>query len=172
MKTWLFVLFTVLLVVPAAQAQTPAWRQMTEQELKAVIPDKAPVEKEKIETEFRTAAGVTDGGGHSIFGVTIITAGYAADGKYTHFLKTDTSLKAGELLLTPGEYVFGYKRLDADTLKVTFYRANNGEALGTANASKGNGKGGIRAFAITPPSTDHKAAIMLGRFAVDFTLAQ
>ena len=57
------------------------WRQASSKELGALIPARAPVEKERIETEFRTASGVTNGKGKFIAGVVMITAGYAADGK-------------------------------------------------------------------------------------------
>ncbi|HKG12732.1 MAG TPA: hypothetical protein VKB12_05315, partial [Pyrinomonadaceae bacterium] len=45
-------------VVAAAAAR---WRSATAEELRRVIPARAPVIKENIETEFRTASGVTDG---------------------------------------------------------------------------------------------------------------
>ncbi|HKE56269.1 MAG TPA: hypothetical protein VKB46_06200, partial [Pyrinomonadaceae bacterium] len=55
------------------------WRTATEPELRKLIPARAPVIKENIETEFRTASGVTDGRGKFIAGVVIITAGYSAE---------------------------------------------------------------------------------------------
>ena len=61
------------------------WRAASEPELRKVIPARAPVIKENIETEFRTASGVTDGQGKFIAGVVMITAGYSAEGKYSHF---------------------------------------------------------------------------------------
>src|ERR1041384_4115379 len=61
------------------------WRNASEPELRKVIPARAPVIKENIETEFRTASGVTDGRGKYIAGVVMITAGYSAEGKYSHF---------------------------------------------------------------------------------------
>ena len=51
------------------------WRIASEPELRKVIPARAPVIKENIETEFRTASGVTDGRGKFIAGVVMITAG-------------------------------------------------------------------------------------------------
>lgn len=59
----------------AAAVQRGRWRAPTEQELRKVIPARAPVIKENIETEFRTASGVTDGRGRFIAGVVMITAG-------------------------------------------------------------------------------------------------
>src|ERR1043166_9345966 len=97
------------------------WRAATEPELRKLIPARAPVIKENIETEFRTASGVTDGRGKFISGVVLITAGYSAEGKYSHFLITQTPLKIGSILLAPGEYVFGYQRIDNDLIRVSFY---------------------------------------------------
>src|ERR1035441_1822497 len=45
-----------------------------------------PVESEHIETEMRTASGIVDGRGRFIAGVVLITAGYSAEGKYSHYL--------------------------------------------------------------------------------------
>ena len=84
------------------------WRKMTESELKSSVPEKAPVIKENIETEFRTASGVTDGK-NEILGVVIITAGYEADGKYTHYLKTANNLSLGKVVLKAGRIRFRLK---------------------------------------------------------------
>ena len=141
---------------------------MTEEELKKTVPEKAPVIKENIETEFRTASGISDGKG-SIFGVVIITAGYEADGKYTHYFKTDAGIKVGDLPLTKGEYIFGYQRIDAETLRVTFYRAKDGELIGATKAKVEKGKGAIYSFLITPP-TAKQGKIYIGRFTFDYSL--
>src|SRR6266487_6007086 len=90
------------------------WRSATEPELRRLIPARAPVIKENIETEFRTASGVTDARGKFIAGVVMITAGYSAEGKYSHFFITQTPLKVGSIDLTRGEYVFGYQRINND----------------------------------------------------------
>src|SRR3954453_13846168 len=100
------------------------WRAATADELRSVIPARAPVIKENIETEFRTASGVTDGRGRFIAGVVMITAGYSAEGKYSHFFITQVPLKLGTMRLAPGEYVFGYQRIDNDFIRVSFYRAS------------------------------------------------
>lgn len=144
------------------------WRKMTEAELKKTVPEKAPVIKEEIETEFRTASGITDGKG-SVFGVVIITAGYEADGKYTHFFKTDADLKVGDLPLAKGEYIFGYQRIDAETLRVTFYKAKDGELIGATKAKVEKGKGAIYSFLIAPP-TAKKGKIFIGRFTFEYSL--
>src|SRR6266850_4771307 len=106
--------------IPAVRTR---WRTATEPELRKLIPARAPVIKENIETEFRTASGVTDGRGKFIAGVVMITAGYSAEGKYSHFFITQVALRCGDFELRPGEYIFGHKRTDQDTLKVSFYEA-------------------------------------------------
>src|SRR5882724_8122018 len=108
---------TALTIGAALATQAAAeWRAATEAELKALIPARAPVEKEHIETEFRTASGITDGKGKYIAGVVLITAGYAAEGKYSNFFLTQSRIKIGGLSLSPGEYVFGWRRKGDDTL--------------------------------------------------------
>src|SRR5258708_37232905 len=96
------------------------WRAAAEPELRKLIPTRAPVIKENIETEFRTASGVTDGKGKFIAGVVMITAGYAAEGKYSHFFVTQVELQLGDITLQPGEYVFGYQRTNNEAIRVTF----------------------------------------------------
>ena len=102
----------------ASGLAAPAWRQATEAELKALIPARAPVEKERIETEFRTASGIASGKGKFIAGVVLITAGYAAEGKYSNFLIVQSPIKIGETVLKPGEYAFGWRRKDDESLEV------------------------------------------------------
>ena len=85
-----------------AAAKESGWRQATETELAAVLPARAPVEKEHIETEMRTASGITDGKGHFIAGVVLITAGYSADGKYSHYLVVQAPVKIDTVRLAPG----------------------------------------------------------------------
>ena len=48
---------------PFATAQKQAWRQATDAELASLLPARAPVEKEHIETELRTASGIVDSKG-------------------------------------------------------------------------------------------------------------
>src|SRR5262245_63131207 len=102
------------------------WRTVTPQELRKLIPTRAPVVKENIETEFRTASGVTDGRGKFIAGVVMITAGYSAEGKYSHFFISQVPMQVGDFSLQPGEYVFGYQRKTPDSIRVTCYRAASG----------------------------------------------
>jgi hypothetical protein len=150
-----------------AFAHRAHWRAATSEELRRVIPARAPVIKENIETEFRTASGVTDGRGRFIAGVVMITAGYSAEGQYSHFFITQAPLRVGDFDLPPGQYVFGYKRASDDTIHVSFYRAASGEAVGEADAHRG-GKGlPVRSLLIAPP-VGGKATIQIGRFLLDY----
>jgi hypothetical protein len=147
------------------------WLTATEKELAALIPARAPVEKEQIETELRTASGVTDGKGKFIAGVVIITAGYAAEGKYSHFFIAQTPLKVGEIALPAGEYVFGYKRIDGETLEVRFFEAATGKPLGVVNARLQPARGPIRSLLINPP-VNGKGTMQLGRFVFEYALTK
>ena len=147
-----------------------AWRQASESELKALIPERAPVEKEHIETEFRTASGITNGKGKFIAGVVLITAGYAAEGKYSNFLIVQSAIKIDGIALPPGEYVFGWRRKDDDALQVKWYDAHSGKFLGNAEAKRVRRTGRIESFRVSPPS--EKPLIEIGRFAMSYSLAE
>jgi hypothetical protein len=144
---------------------------MTSQELRKIIPSRAPVIKENIETEFRTASGVTDGKGKSIAGVVMITAGYSAEGKYSHFFLTQVPLKMGSLSLSPGEYVFGYQRTGDDGIRVSFYRASNGDVIGDVEAQI-NRKGHLVTSLLVRPPAGNKGTIQVGRFVWDYSLSE
>jgi hypothetical protein len=152
-----------------AFASGPAWRQAAEKELRSVIPARAVIEKERIETEFRTASGVTDGQGKFIAGAVLITAGYAAEGKYSHFLIAQVPVRVGEVALPPGEYAFGYKRVDDEAVEVKFYEAASGNPLGAVKAQKDARRGPIRSLLITPPANG-KGTMQLGRFVFEYRL--
>jgi|SRR5215813_8831788 len=161
-------LAVALLICLATLAAAPArWRALTPQELRKLIPTRAPVVKENIETEFRTASGVTDGKGKSIAGVVMITAGYSAEGKYSHFFLTQVPLKLGDLSLAPGDYVFGYQRTGNDTIRVSFYRASSGDSVGDVEAHINRKKNLVTSLLITPPSAG-KGTIQVGRFTWDY----
>src|SRR3954471_22157294 len=91
-------------------AQKGNWRQATDAELASLLPARAPVEKEHIETEMRTASGIVNAHGRYIAGVVLLTAGYSADGKYSHYLIAQAPVTIGGVVLKPGEYVFGWDR--------------------------------------------------------------
>ncbi|MGI8769849.1 MAG: hypothetical protein ACR2JE_00255 [Acidobacteriaceae bacterium] len=149
---------------PANPAQ---WRTATEEELRSVIPARAPVQAERIETEFRTASGITDGNGHYVAGVVMITAGYSAEGKYSHFFLTQVTIRVGALHLPPGEYVFGWTRAQ-DTLKVSFYQASSGKLLGQVDATRSPSITRVESFRIWPPND--KSVIQIGRFTFDYAI--
>ncbi|HUD55066.1 MAG TPA: hypothetical protein VMR02_07555, partial [Terracidiphilus sp.] len=54
------VLLMLAVLAQAAQAQKTAWRQATDAELASLLPARAPVEREHIETEMRTASGIVN----------------------------------------------------------------------------------------------------------------
>jgi hypothetical protein len=145
-----------------------AWHSASEEELRALIPARAPVISERIETEFRTASGITDGKGHSIGGVVLITAGYSADGKYSHYFVSQVPLKIDNFLLPPGQYLIGWVR-GQDSLKVTFYLAQSGKAVGQVEAKRNLSITRVESFRIWPPGD--KPLIQLGRFTFSYVLA-
>ncbi|HYX28935.1 MAG TPA: hypothetical protein VE863_10225 [Pyrinomonadaceae bacterium] len=170
MKLKFSTLIPLLLTVCSAVYAPPArWRAASEAELRKVIPARAPVIKENIETEFRTASGVTDGQGKFIAGVVMITAGYSAEGKYSHFFITQVPIKVADLSLKAGEYVFGYQRKNADSIDIAFYGASSGESLGSVEAHVNRNSSMVRSLLISPPSRG-KGTIQIGRFVFDYRL--
>jgi hypothetical protein len=163
------------LAAAAALAAAPArqrWRTATADELRRVIPARAPVVKENIETEFRTASGATDGRGRFIAGVVMITAGYSAEGKYSHFFLTQAPLRVGELDLPAGQYVFGYARAGDEAIRVSFYRAATGEAVGDVEARRSRKPVGVRSLLINPPAAGGRANIQIGRFLLEYRVTE
>jgi hypothetical protein len=156
-----------ILAMPSGFAQKATWRQATDAELAALLPARAPVEKEHIETEMRTANGITDGKGHFIAGVVLITAGYSADGKYSHYLIVQTPIRIGGVSLAPGEYVFGWQK-DGESLSLHLHEALTGKLVGTAQAHKIVGNSRVESLRIWPPG--EKAIVQIGRFAVPYDL--
>jgi hypothetical protein len=155
------------LLALAAAAEKPAWRQATPSELAAVLPSRAPVESEHIETEMRTASGIVDERGRFIAGVVLITAGYSAEGKYSHYLIVQAPVEIGGVKLRPGEYAFGWSREDGgDTLTVHFNQAATGALVGTANAHRIPGASRVESLHIWPPGD--KSLIQIGRFEIPY----
>jgi hypothetical protein len=155
--------------LPAARAQKPAWRQATDAELASLLPARAPVEKEHIETEMRTASGIVDSRGHFIAGVVLITAGYSAEGKYSHYLVVQAPVKIGGVALKPGEYVFGYTH-DGDLLSVHFNEAATGTLVGAVEAHLIAGSSRVASLRIWPPGD--KALIQIGRFGIPYEIGE
>jgi len=152
-----------------ASAQKPAWRQATAAELQSVLPSRAPVESEHIETEMRTASGIVDEHGRFIAGVVLITAGYSAEGKYSHYLIVQAPVEIGGVALKPGEYAFGWSREEGgDTLTVHFNQAATGALVGTTDAHRIAGSSRVESLRIWPP--EDKSIVQIGRFAIPYKL--
>ena len=143
------------------------WHTATTAELKSLIPARAPVEKERIETEFRTASGITDGKHRFIAGVVLITAGYSAEGKYSHFVIVQAPLKVGDIALAPGQYVFGWTH-NEDSLTVKFYEAATGKPLGSIAATLDSSVKSVASFRIWPPN--ERSVMQIGRFTFPYEL--
>ena len=158
---------TVLLAATAAHAAT--WHQATETELKAVIPARAPVIAERIETEFRTASGIADSKGHIVAGVLLITAGYSANGKYSYFLLTQTPIKIADKTLSPGNYLIGWTRSDTE-LFVTISDATTGNPAVEVTATRNAEIHRVESFHIAPPGG--MSVIQLGRFTFPYSLPE
>ncbi|HVC91873.1 MAG TPA: hypothetical protein VND66_14760 [Acidobacteriaceae bacterium] len=159
----------LLFLSPSAQAQKTAWRQATDAELTALLPTRATVEKEHIETEMRTASGIVDSRGRYIAGVVLITAGYTADDKYSHFLIVQTPLRISNFELKPGAYVFGWVRA-GNVLSVHFNEAASGALVGTADAHRIAGRSRVESLRIWPPAD--KAMIQIGRFGISYKVGE
>ena len=105
--------------------------------------------------------------GRYIAGVVLITAGYSAEGKYSHYLVVQSPIRIGGVKLKPGEYVFGYTH-SGDVLNVHFNEAATGALVGTADAHLMTGIKGVTNLHIWPPAT--RAMIQIGRFAIPYEL--
>src|SRR3984885_8625317 len=96
----------LLLPLPCLRAQAKTgWRNASSSELEAALPTRAPVEKERLATEMSTASGIINSRGKISAVVFLITAGYSADGKYSHFLLVQNPLIIGDVPLSPGSSV-------------------------------------------------------------------
>lgn len=163
----------IILVLGLArvQAQDTAWRQASDSELASVLPARAVVGNEHIETEMRTASGIVDANGHFIAGVVLLTAGYSADGKYSHFLLVQAPIRVGGIDLKPGEYALGWTRSGSqDVLSVHFNVAATGALLGTAEAHWIAGTTRVESLHIWPPG--EKGIIQIGRFGIPYKLGR
>jgi hypothetical protein len=163
-------LAVLILLASVVSAAPVRWRNASSQELRTLLPERAPVVKENIETEFRTASGVTDGKGKFIAGVVMITAGYSAEGKYSHYFVTQVPLKLGDLSLPSGEYVFGYQRTNNETIRVSFYKASSGDAIGDIEAHVNRKRNLVTSLLITAP-VNGKGTMQVGRFIFEYKLS-
>jgi hypothetical protein len=163
--------FSFLLMSGLLHAQKGTWRQATDAELASLLPARAPVEKEHIETEMRTASGIVNAHGRYIAGVVLLTAGYSADGKYSHYLMVQAPVTIGGVALKAGEYVFGWDRSKSgDALRVRFHIAATGVLVGVAEAHRLTGSTRVESLHIWPPSD--KAVMQIGRFAIPYEIGE
>ena len=164
----LLALLLPLTLSSSLAAQTnPQWRAATPAELAAVLPARAPVVKERIETEMRTASGIIDAHGKVIAGVVLITAGYSADGKYSHYVLAQAPITIGKVALAPGAYVFGWQR-SQDALVVKFYDAATGAELGDVAMHRLPTGSRVESFRLWPPAD--RQIMQIGRFAIPYKL--
>ncbi|HVT96167.1 MAG TPA: hypothetical protein VHE33_01590 [Acidobacteriaceae bacterium] len=153
----------------AQEKRGSEWRVATDAELRSVIPARAPVVQERIETELRSASGITNGHGKYIAGVVLITAGYSAEGKYSHFFLTQVPVRVGnDTRLAAGEYVIGYEHVDNGELLIHFYQAATGRPVGDVAATLLTGTTRVESFRIWPPG--ERAAIQIGRFGFSYRI--
>jgi hypothetical protein len=165
----LFLSLMLLFALPALDAQSKSgWRTASSSELEAALPARAPVERERIETEMRTASGIINTRGKIIAGVVLITAGYSADGKYSHFLLIQSPITIGDVALSPGSYVLGWVRSEAG-LMVHLYDAATGAERINAIAHQMATGSRVVAFRIWPPAEG--SILQIGRFELPYTLA-
>lgn len=156
--------------LPHADAQAKHaghWRVATEKELAGFIPDRAQVVAERIETELRTASGITDGKGHMVAAVVLITAGYSSNGKYSDILLTQVPMKIGDKVLPEGHYLLGWTRGE-DDLKVTFSEASSGQPVVNVTATRSTTIRGVQSIHIWAPAEG--SVIQLGRFVIPYSL--
>jgi hypothetical protein len=161
-------LLTLLFASPLLNAQAKTvWRTASSSELEAALPSRAPVEKERIETEMRTASGIINSRGNIIAGVVLITAGYSADGKYSHFLLIQSPIMIGDVTLSPGSYVLGWNRVDVGLI-VHIYDAATGVERVSATAHPMVPGVRVEGFRIWPPN--ERSIWQIGRFELAYNL--
>jgi len=171
MKQLAVVLIFLFTAFSAAVSQDkPVWRAASSAELEAGLPARAPVAREHIETEMRTATGIVNDRGQLIAAVVLITAGYSADGKYSHYLLAQAPIKIDNRLdLSPGNYVIGWKRGE-DGLLVHFFDAVSGMEKGAVLAKAPREGGRVESFHIWPPSD--RPVIQIGRFLLPYSIGR
>lgn len=146
------------------------WRAATAGELEAVLPARAPVEKEHIETEMRSASGIIDSRGRVTAAIVLITAGYAANGKYYYYLLTQSPIRIGSNIdLAAGSYAIGWTRA-TDGLLVHIYEAETGVERGTITAHPLGQPLPIVSIKVWPPS--ERSVIQIGRFVLPYSLGE
>lgn len=167
----LIVFFVLVLCCCAALPAQKAgsWRAAKPEELEAVLPARAPVEKERIETEMRTATGIVNDHGRVVAAVVLITAGYAADGKYSHYFMVQSPITVADRPLAPGNYVVGWKHAE-DGLSVHIFDANTGVERLSVLARPQPNLHRIESFRIFPPGD--RSVIQIGRYILPYSLPE
>ena len=169
-------LFALPLAVPRALAQSSpedaaTWRAATRSELQTYLPARAPVVTERIETEMAAASGIINNKDQFIGGVVLITAGYSADGKYSHYFVTRVPMDLGPashpVKLAPGNYLIGYVRQN-EALQIRLYKAASGKPAGDVKAVLDPAIHGVTAFRVWPPAV-HRL-IQIGRFTFPYRI--
>ena len=169
MRTSLLFGFALWLTAYGSSAQRIVWRQATPAELTSVLPSRATVENEHIETEIRSSSGIVDDRGRFIAGTVLITAGYSAEGKYSHYLIVQVPVDIGGIALKPGDYAFGWNRVpEGDALNVHFNEAATGRLVGTTRARIITGSHRVESLRIWPP--EQKTLIQIGRFGIPYSI--
>ncbi len=167
-KIAVLLLAILSLCTTSAPAQKSAsWRAAKPEELEAVLPARAPVEKEHIETEMRTATGIVNDHGKMVAAVVLITAGYAADGKYSHYLLVQSRLTVADRSLPPGAYVVGWKHSD-DGLLVRIFDAVSGAEKATVVAKPMTNPRRVESFRIWSP--EERSIIQIGRYSLPYSV--
>jgi hypothetical protein len=118
---------------------------------------------------MRTATGIRDDEGHLIAAVVLITAGYAADGKYSHYLLLQAPLVIEDKTLAPGAYVVGWKRAE-DGLTVRIFNAADGVEQVTAVARPLTFTRRVESFRIWPPA--ERPIIQIGRYMLPYKVGR
>lgn len=169
LRKWSSLFLALCLLIPVGNTQSRSpWRAATPAELEAFLPARAPVEKEHIETEMRTGTGIVNDRGRMVAAVVLITAGYAAEGKYSHYLLTQVPFRiGGTLRLDPGAYVLGWNRTP-DGLLIHLFDAATGTERGSATARLKKEGTRVEPFRIWPPAEGSE--IQIGRFFVPYNL--
>ena len=160
-------LVSVLPLRGPAQSKS-TWRAATPAELEGFLPARAPVDKERIETELRTASGIINEHGQIIASVVLITAGYAAEGKYSHYFLIQRPVTLGDnMQLPPGAYVIGWTRSD-NGLLVHVFDAATVKERGDVLAPPIPQPKRVESFRIWPPNEQH--FIQIGRYMLPYSI--
>jgi len=100
--------------------------------------------------------------------VVLITAGYSADGKYSHYLVVQAPITIAEILLpraltsSAGNGPTGSRR--------KFYEATNGVERGTAIAHRMTQGSRVESFRVWPPGD--QSILQIGRFSLPYRLKE